>query len=201
VRVLLVGALARHAGHVTLDDVDVGAAGCIHPDGRRLRLVLLVGGGLGILLRLGHPPTLGPPGPEREPLTAAGACHSLLDMDAVTRPILPSADLDATTAFYAPLGFDVRGHWPQEYLILAGPDAIELHFWQNPRVDRWTNDVACWVGYRSPADVQRRHDAWAAVGVAEPASLRDVDGAGPLVEFQLIDLHGNLLRVGAPADG
>lgn len=59
---------------------------------------------------------------------------------AVTRPILPSADLDATAAFYAPLGFDVVGRWPDEYLIITGPDAIELHFWHKVGVDRWTND-------------------------------------------------------------
>ena len=117
---------------------------------------------------------------------------------AVTRPILPSADLGATAAFYAPLGFRVLGAWPREYLILAGPDDIELHFWHKPDVDRWTNDVACWIGYPDPAAVRARHAAWAAVGVPAPARLNEPDGmAGHLVEFQLIDLHGNLLRLGA----
>jgi catechol 2,3-dioxygenase-like lactoylglutathione lyase family enzyme len=42
--------------------------------------------------------------------------------EAVTRPILPSADLEATVRFYEPLGFRVAGHWPREYLIVEGPD-------------------------------------------------------------------------------
>jgi catechol 2,3-dioxygenase-like lactoylglutathione lyase family enzyme len=118
-------------------------------------------------------------------------------MVAVTRSILPSADLEATAAFYAPLGFRVAGSWPEEYLILAGPDDIELHFWYDRAVDRWTNDVACWIGYPSTAEVRARYDAWAAVGVPDPATLQPPRDDGRLLEFDLVDLHGNLLRVGA----
>jgi hypothetical protein len=80
-------------------------------------------------------------------------------MTATTRPILPSADLHATTAFYEPLGFSVLGHWPEKYLILTGPDDVELHFWHNPLENRWTNDVACWIGYPTPEEVRSRHEA------------------------------------------
>ena len=117
---------------------------------------------------------------------------------AVTRPILPSSDFDRAVAFYAPLGFEVVGRWPEEYLILSGPDGIELHFWYDPGVDRWTNDVACWIGYPDVDAVRRRHAAWAAVPIPAPATLNDPDDmSGHLVEFQLIDVFGNLLRLGA----
>ncbi len=117
---------------------------------------------------------------------------------AVTRPVLPSADLDVTVAFYAPLGFEVVGHWTQEYLILTGPDGIELHFWHKPDVGRWTNDVACWIGYPDVDSLRRRHAAWAAVPIPEPAALSEPDDmSGHLIEFQLIDVFGNLLRIGA----
>jgi catechol 2,3-dioxygenase-like lactoylglutathione lyase family enzyme len=116
---------------------------------------------------------------------------------AVTRPILPSGDLDRTDAFYGPLGFEVVGRWPDEYLILTGPDDIELHFWHKPDVSRWTNDVACWIGYPDVDALRRRHAAWAAVQIPEPATLNEPgDMSGHLVEFQLIDLFGNLLRLG-----
>ena len=46
---------------------------------------------------------------------------------AVTRPILPSAGLGATGACYEVLGFGVSGRSP-DYLIMVGPDQIELHF-------------------------------------------------------------------------
>ncbi len=117
---------------------------------------------------------------------------------AVTRPILPSGELDVTIAFYAPLGFEVVGHWPGEYLILTGPDGIELHFWHKPDVERWTNDVACWIGYPDVDAVRQRHAAWAAAPVPEPAVLNEPDDRGEhLVEFQLVDVFGNLLRLGA----
>lgn len=121
---------------------------------------------------------------------------------ATTRPILPSADLDATADFYALLDFEARGRWPG-YLILTGADGIELHFWHQPSVDRWTNDVACWVGYPEPDPVTRLHARWAAAPLPAPATLTTPSDAGShLLEFQLIDLHGNLVRVGAPvADG
>ncbi|HYO39329.1 MAG TPA: hypothetical protein VER39_06710 [Nocardioidaceae bacterium] len=90
-------------------------------------------------------------------------------MRASTRPILPSADLAATAAFYAPLGFVQAGRWPQEYLILAGPHHIELHFWCNPKVRRRSNDVACWVGFERAADVRRLHSRWSAADVRPPA--------------------------------
>ncbi len=42
-------------------------------------------------------------------------------------------------------------------------------------------------------------DPWAARPVPEPAALRPVTARGHLVEFQLLDLHGNLVRVGCPS--
>ena len=102
--------------------------------------------------------------------------------------------------FYEPLGFNVLGRWP-DYLIISGPDGIELHFWHDPDVDRWTNDVACWIGYPSVNAVQRRHAAWSRAPLPEPAQLNEPnDMTGHLVEFQLIDVHGNLLRLGAVKD-
>ena len=121
-------------------------------------------------------------------------------MPATTRPILPSADLDATAEFYALYGFEVVGAWPRQYLILRGPDGIELHFWFDPDVDRWTNAVGCWIGYDSVAEVLARHAAWSEVDTPGPAELCPVGHVEHLIEFQLIDLHGNLLRLGAPRE-
>ncbi|MDO9378262.1 MAG: hypothetical protein Q7T56_05400 [Nocardioidaceae bacterium] len=119
-------------------------------------------------------------------------------MHAVTRPILPSADLRATADFYALLGFEVGGLWPAEYLILDGPDDVELHFWLKRDVDRWTNDVACWIGYPDADAVHAVHARWSAVDLPAPAELREPTADGHLVELALIDRDGNLLRVGAP---
>jgi hypothetical protein len=116
----------------------------------------------------------------------------------VTIPILPSADFDETSAFYAAFGFEERGRWPGDYLIVRNDDVgIELHFWSNPPVDRWTNDVACYVRFATPDDARACHARWRDVRVPEPARLSapQTEPYGA-VEFHLIDLHGNLVRLG-----
>ena len=119
-------------------------------------------------------------------------------MAPTTIPILPSADFDDTYGFYARLGFDEVGRWPDEYLILRHrPLGIELHFWSNPNVDRWTNDVACYVRFETPSDAVSCHGGWSDVVIDAPATLSspDTDEHGN-VEFNIIDLHGNLVRLG-----
>jgi hypothetical protein len=120
-------------------------------------------------------------------------------MPAVTIPILPSADFDVTSSFWGGFGFEEIGRWPGEYLIVRQQGlAIELHFWSNPSVDRRTNDVACYVRFDTPDEARQCHSGWRDVVVPEPARLSDPE-AGPAdgsVEFHVIDLHGNLVRLG-----
>lgn len=125
-------------------------------------------------------------------------------MPAETIPILPSADFDLSASFWAGFGFVETGRW-QDYLILRHRElAIELHFWLDTHVDRWTNDVACYIRFGSPEEAVARHDEWAEVTVPDPARLtppRTEPWGG--VEFHVIDLHGNLVRLGGfpPASG
>lgn len=119
-------------------------------------------------------------------------------MSAVTIPILPSANFDVTVGFWAGLDFAEAGRWPDEYLILRHEAlGIELHFWHDHDVDRWSNDVACYVRLDSPELVRATHAAWADPQLAESASISppqdDPEGA---LEFHIIDMHGNLIRVG-----
>lgn len=120
-------------------------------------------------------------------------------MGATTIPILPSADFDLTAAFWTSFGFAETGRWPDEYLILRHEGhGIELHFWSDPTVDRWSNDVACFVRFGSPAEAVACHAGWSDVDVPEPAALSAPE-AGPAegsVEFHVIDPHGNLVRLG-----
>ncbi|HKX66429.1 MAG TPA: VOC family protein [Intrasporangium sp.] len=116
---------------------------------------------------------------------------------AETIPILPSADFDATTTFWAAFGFGARGRWP-DYLILRHEDlGIELHFWRDQAVDRWTNDVACYVRLDSPDEAREVHAGWAQLEVPGPArmSAPESEPSGA-VEFHIIDPHGNLVRLG-----
>lgn len=116
-------------------------------------------------------------------------------------PILPSRDLEATAAFYAPLGFAVGGLWPGQHLVLTHPRGIELHFWPNPAEVPETNDVACYVRCDTLAEVEAVHAEWAPL-VASTAGiprLTPVSTSGPMLETALIDPDGNLVRVGTPA--
>ena len=121
-------------------------------------------------------------------------------MSAKTIPILPSPSFDATSSFYAALGFRERGRWPGEYLILQREDGIELHFWSNPDVDPATNDVGCYIRFDTAAEARSLHDDWASRvprgGRLNPPIQTDYG----LLEFALIDLHGNLLRIGGFID-
>ena len=119
-------------------------------------------------------------------------------MSVVTIPILPSAEFDATAAFWAPFDFAEIGRWPEDYLILRHEAMeIELHFWFDPGVDRWTNDVACYIRFPDPPAAVACHAGWASIVVPEPASMSTPKtepwGA---VEFHIIDIHGNLVRLG-----
>lgn len=119
-------------------------------------------------------------------------------MTATTIPILPSADFDRTARFWALFDFTEVGRWEREYLILAQAQlVVELHFWHHPGVDRWTNDVACFIRFDRLEEASVCHAGWADLTVPEPAVFNppatDPEGA---VEFQVIDLDGNLVRFG-----
>jgi len=103
-------------------------------------------------------------------------------------PILPSADLDRTAAFYQALALQVTGRY-DDYLVLnAGP--AEMHF-------------------TSDGDLEAPGQAF--VHVAEAGRLwkqlksAAVPGIGPvedqphgLREFVVTDPDGNRIRVGSP---
>ena len=119
-------------------------------------------------------------------------------MAAITIPILPSADFDVTSAFWERFGFAERGRWAAEYLIMRHAElVIELHFWSNPRVGRWDNEVACYVRFDTPDDAVACRDGWRDVTVDEPAVFSAVDTSDDgSIEFHIIDPHGNLVRLG-----
>jgi hypothetical protein len=117
---------------------------------------------------------------------------------AITIPILPSPDFDVTAIFWRDFGFVEIGRWVDEYLILRHDElAIELHFWHDPDVDRWTNDVACYVRFDSPDAALACHRGWSGIVVRHPATFKPpVTQPWGATEFSVIDLHGNLVRFG-----
>ena len=113
------------------------------------------------------------------------------------RPILPARDLEACAAFYAQLGFEQVGLWPEEYLIVMRGE-VGLHFFHRPELDPWTLDRRCYL-YVEDAD-----ELFAEFGrVGLPGSgIPRLHGAPSdsdygMREFALVDPDGNLLRIGS----
>ncbi len=111
-------------------------------------------------------------------------------------PILPSSDFDATAGFYARLGFVEKGRWPGKYLILRGPEGIELHFWQKGGLRPKANDCACYIRFDTAAEARELHARWARLDLPEGRLHAPVETEYGLLEFALVDPYGNLLRIG-----
>jgi catechol 2,3-dioxygenase-like lactoylglutathione lyase family enzyme len=111
-------------------------------------------------------------------------------------PILPSADLERTIAFWRPLGFEVVARY-DGYLVTHA-DGVELHF----TVDAPAEDLPAAAGRRpGEAFVHVRN----ALALWKRLRSADVAGTGPvedrdygLREFVVTDLDGNRVRFGSP---
>jgi catechol 2,3-dioxygenase-like lactoylglutathione lyase family enzyme len=112
-------------------------------------------------------------------------------------PILLSRDLGATAAFYARLGFEQTGIWEDEYLIVMR-DEVGLHFVCEPGMDPYSTSSGCYL-YVEDADAL--HAEYAALGLPSEGIPRlhgdPVETDYGLREFALVDLDGNLLRIGS----
>jgi catechol 2,3-dioxygenase-like lactoylglutathione lyase family enzyme len=110
---------------------------------------------------------------------------------------MPSRDLGATAAFYGRLGFEERGLWPDEYLIVMRGD-VGLHFFHWPGGDPARSIAGCYV-YVDDADAL--HAEYSALdlpaeGIPRLHGPEDADYG--LREFAVVDPDGNLLRIGSP---
>jgi catechol 2,3-dioxygenase-like lactoylglutathione lyase family enzyme len=112
-------------------------------------------------------------------------------------PILPARDLEATSAWYSRLGFERKGLWADEYLIVMR-GAVGLHFFFAPDVDPSTSIAGCYA-YVEDADVLFAE--WLALGLPDSGIPRlhgpPTDTDYGLREFGLVDPDGNLLRIGS----
>lgn len=110
-------------------------------------------------------------------------------------PLLASADLQATAAFYRRLGFTNKGAPPEEwdYLIIEYGGS-EFHF-AGPMLGE-RSPGSCWV-YAD--DVESVYEEWkaGADGSARFTPLAHTNFG--MRAFTMFDLDGNEIRVGQPA--
>jgi catechol 2,3-dioxygenase-like lactoylglutathione lyase family enzyme len=112
-------------------------------------------------------------------------------------PILASRDLAATADFYSNLGFEQVGLWPDEYLIVMR-DEIGLHFFHSSDHDPATSDHGCYL-YVPDADALFAEFSRLGLPSAGIPRLHGAPGDTDygLREFAVVDIDGNLLRIGS----
>ena len=108
-------------------------------------------------------------------------------------PVLPSADLARSQAYYTYLGFSVLGR-TADYLRVAD-GTIELHLYLDGRNDPLANSAGCYLRVEDPDAL---HAAWTADGVNCLQVPNSSDYGATL--FAIVDPDGNTLRYG-PLDG
>lgn len=115
-------------------------------------------------------------------------------------PILPSRDLDETVGFYAALGFENRGAPAEEWgYVILGRGGLEIHFYQADDIDPLTTDACC---YAFVDDARTLCEQWSRIVVPDMATgsrvvpVTDTDYG--MSEFAVVDLSGNLIRIGSP---
>lgn len=107
-----------------------------------------------------------------------------------TIPVLPTTDLDATIHFYSQIGFRVWSRHEGDYAILAR-EAQELHFFLMTHLDPKDSFFGC---YWRVDDARALHEEMAAMNLPNLHPLEEKPWG--MLEFALIDPHGNLIRIG-----
>ena len=113
-----------------------------------------------------------------------------------TIPILPSRSIAATVDFYQRLGFKGGAHdHDKDYAILT-KGSIELHFFKHPTLVPEDSYAGCYVRV---VNVERIYQDFLAsqlpqTGIPRVDQLENKPWG--LREFAVLDLDGNLLRIG-----
>jgi catechol 2,3-dioxygenase-like lactoylglutathione lyase family enzyme len=111
-------------------------------------------------------------------------------------PTLPCRSVKATVAFYKRLGFEGGPHeFNAEYAILLR-GAVELHFFTHKELVPAESSAGCYIRVK---DVKSVYNAISSsklprTGIPRMDALEDKPWG--LREFAVVDLDGNLLRIG-----
>jgi len=111
-------------------------------------------------------------------------------------PTLPSRSIPATVAFYHRLGFEGGAHeFNRDYAIL-NRGAVELHFFKHQALVPAESSAGCYIRV---LDVQSIYQTFISsklpsTGIPRMDTLEDKPWG--LREFAIVDLDGNLLRIG-----
>lgn len=109
-------------------------------------------------------------------------------------PILPMRNPAETRAFYERLGF-ICAHEqePPDSFLFMIRNGIQLQFFEVPGIDGSIKDHSC---YLYVDDLHATYRAFEAAKVGKLMPIENKPWGSP--EFVLIDVNGNLIRVGSP---
>jgi catechol 2,3-dioxygenase-like lactoylglutathione lyase family enzyme len=121
---------------------------------------------------------------------------NFMQADDLAIPILPCRRVSATVEFYARLGFTGGAHaFNNEYAILHR-GSIELHFFTHKNLLPAESFAGCYIRVLDVDNIYRAvaSNQLPRAGIPRMDSLEDKPWG--LREFAIVDLDGNLLRIG-----
>lgn len=109
-------------------------------------------------------------------------------------PTLPMRNSAETRAFYERLGFMcAHEQAPPDSFLFMMRDGIQIQFFEAPFIDGTIRDHNCYI-YAD--DLEGLYCAFESAGVDRLMPIENKPWGVP--EFVLIDINGNMLRVGCP---
>ncbi|MCL4115763.1 UNVERIFIED_CONTAM: hypothetical protein GTU68_056443 [Idotea baltica] len=111
-------------------------------------------------------------------------------------PILPCKSIDETVAFYKAFGFEAK-IWgaPNHYAILTR-ETVELHFFQHLDLDPASSFAGCYIRVLNVDDIHRAFSCANLNQTGIPRMVKVEDKPWGMREFAIVDLNGNLIRIG-----
>ncbi len=109
-------------------------------------------------------------------------------------PTLPMRNSTETRVFYEKLGF-ICAHEqaPPDSFLFMIRNGIQIQFFEAPFIDGTIRDHTCYIYVD---DLERTYNAFEIADVGKLMPIEQKPWGVP--EFVLIDVNGNLLRVGCP---
>ncbi len=111
-------------------------------------------------------------------------------------PILPSSNFERTKQFYTLLGFRTAYEYPENGYLILDRDDVELHFFAAPQHVAETSDHGVFIRVDDANALSRQFEARDLQKIGIPGFGKAENKAWGICELTIIDVDGNLLRMG-----
>jgi catechol 2,3-dioxygenase-like lactoylglutathione lyase family enzyme len=111
-------------------------------------------------------------------------------------PTLPCRSVSATVAFYKRLGFEGGAHEFNSAYAILRRGAVELHFFTHEDLVPSDSSAGCYIRVLDVEEIFRSFSSSQLPRTGIPRMDALEDKPWGLREFAIVDLDGNLLRIG-----